>query len=85
MSAENQDENQFIYEKFVKPSRRSFWLNARVCGAGKLCDQSFGTVFYHNFGSKLLNTGCVEMPYGKNGKWTAKNCKAASYYICKYG
>ena len=85
VTAENEDENQFIYETFVKPSRTSLWMNARVCGKGKLCDQTFGTVYYHNFMGTFPSTGCVEMLFGKNGKWVAKDCRAPNIYVCKYG
>ena len=86
VSAENEDENQFIYEKFVKTSHKSLWMNARVCGKGKLCNQNYGTVYYHNFIGTFPSKGCVEMLSGKNGKWVAKeNCKVPDYYVCKYG
>ena len=85
LSIENEKENQFIYEQFVKPSGRSFWINARSCGGDKLCNQDYGPVFYHNFVGKFNNARCVEMPNGRDGKWVVKNCRAASFYICKYG
>lgn len=48
VSTGNEDENAFIYEKFVHQSGQSFWMNARVCEKGKLCDQGYGTVIYSN-------------------------------------
>ena len=85
VSPGNEDENAFIYEKFVHQSGQSFWMNARVCEKWKLCDQDFGTVIYSNIVGKFPNKGCIEIPNGENGKWIANDCKAASYYICKYG
>jgi hypothetical protein len=84
MCPENEDENKFIYDTFVKSSRRSFWMNARVCGSGKLCAQNFGAVLYHNFDGQFPASGCVQMRYGKNGVWIVKNCGISSFFICKY-
>jgi len=84
MSVEDEDENNFINEQFVKSSKQSFWINARVCGYGKLCAQDFGALRYHNFCGPFPASGCVQMRYGKNRIWITKNCNIPSYYICKY-
>ena len=81
----NQDENKFIYEKFVAQSEKSFWINARVFGKGKLCNKDYDPVLYHNFADGFPNAECVQMPIGLNGKWEAKDCTVTSFYICKYG
>ena len=84
VSAEDEDENKFIYDKFVKPSRQSFWMHARVCGNAKLCHQDYGPVFYNNVEGELPNSGCAQMVYGKEMKWVVKSCRAAAFYVCKY-
>ena len=84
MSPENEDENKFIYDTFVKPSRRSFWMNARPCGE-KLCAQDYSPMIYHNFGGGPWPTsGCFTMRYGNNGVWTRKHCELNEFFICKY-
>jgi hypothetical protein len=85
VSAEDEDENRFIYEKFVERSRKPLWMHARVCAGGKLCHQDYGPVFYNNVDGDLPKTGCVQMPFGKGMKWVVKNCRAAAAYVCKYG
>ena len=85
VSPETEDENAFIYKHFSEAFKRSLWMNARVCGTGKLCDQAFAKVFYHNFDGAFPTNGCAEMPDGKKGQWVAKSCSAALYYVCKYG
>ena len=85
MSAEDEDENRVIYANFVQPSKESFWMNARVWGEGKLCNQRFGTVYYSNVGIHLPNIGCVEMPFGNGMKWAVKRCNSRFFYVCKYG
>ena len=84
MSAEDEDENIFIYEKFVKPLRKSIWMNAYVCKKGKLCAKDFTTDLYHNFVGQFPANGCVEMRYGKNGMWMTEDCETSFSYICKY-
>ena len=85
VSPETEDENAFIYKYFSEELGWSLWMNARVCGPEKLCDQAFAKVFYHNFDGAFPRSGCAEMPVGKNGKWVAKSCNQGSYYVCKYG
>jgi hypothetical protein len=85
VSAENENENQFIYETFVKPSQQSIWMQAIVCARGKLCDQDYGTVFYNNINGELPSKGCVQMAFGSGTKWVVKNCRTAAFYVCKYG
>jgi hypothetical protein len=85
VSAENENENKFLYETFVKPARKSLWMQAIVCAQGKLCHQDYGPVFYNNVDGDLPDSGCVEMPYGGEMKWVVKNCSAAAFYVCKYG
>ena len=85
VSAEDEDENRFIYDNFVKRFRQSFWMHARVCGNALLCHQDYGPVFYNNVDGELPKSGCVQMVYGKEMKWVVKSCKAAAFYVCKYG
>jgi hypothetical protein len=85
VSAENENENQFISETFVKPSQQSIWMQAIVCAGGKLCDQDYGPVFYSNIDGELPNTGCVQLPFGGGMKWLVKNCRDTAAYVCKYG
>ena len=85
VTSENVDENAFIYQNFVKKYKKTFWMNARVCGEQKLCRDDFGTVYYHNFSGAFPKVGCVEMTLEGGGKWSAGNCKKPNYYICKHG
>ena len=85
VSAENEDENKFIYDTFVEPSKEAFWMHARICGERKLCQQDYGPVFYNNVEGDLPNSGCVQLPYGRGMKWVIKSCKTAAFYVCKYG
>mgnify|MGYP002803851178 FL=1 len=84
VSAENEDENRFIYDTFVKPSKKPFWMHARICGERKLCQQDYGPVFYNNVEGGLPSSGCVQLPYGKGMKWVVTSCKAIAFYVCKY-
>jgi hypothetical protein len=85
VSAENENENQFIYESFVKPTRRAIWMQAIVCEDDKLCDQDYGPVFYNNIDGDFPGKGCVQMPFGSGMKWVVKSCRTAAFYLCKYG
>ena len=85
MSAEDEDENRFIYEKFVKPLRKSIWMNSRVCKKGKLCARDSTTHLYQNFVGQFPANGCVKMRYEENGMWVSESCEAVFSYVCKYG
>ena len=85
VTSENVDENAFIYQNFVKKEKKTIWMNARVCGEQKLCRNDFGTVFYHNFAGPFPNAGCAEITVERGGKWSARNCRNANYFICKHG
>lgn len=85
VSPENEDEDNFIYTKFVVPWKQPFWINARVCGVNKLCRKDMSVVYYHNFLGRFPRSGCVEMAFGYNGKWSSVgNCGKESFYICEH-
>ena len=84
MSVKDQDENKFIYEKFVKQLRKSIWMNARVCKSSKLCARDSTNDLYHNFVGEFPTDGCVVMRNDENGMWITESCEAEFSYICKY-